>query len=156
MFGAGSDTVGRLANLKLLALGRLLMVPTQTAAVLPFVIMAAAHHPHLQARVQAQLDKVVGRDRRMHSDIRKISQVALLTPIIVPAFTDQTGLSEVRAFVQETYRWRPATPLGRPATTSVKLFVRSLIYLCTGVPHRTTKDVLWVSYLLSNATHQTI
>lgn len=28
------------------------------------MIMAAARHPELQAKVQAQLDEVVGRDRR--------------------------------------------------------------------------------------------
>ncbi|KAI0633734.1 cytochrome P450 [Trametes polyzona] len=72
MFGAGSDT---------------------TAGVLPIMIMAAARHPELQARVQAQLDEVVGRDR-------------------LPTFADQEDLPEVCAWVQEVYRWRPVTPLG--------------------------------------------
>ncbi|KAI0826895.1 cytochrome P450 [Trametes gibbosa] len=72
MFGAGSDT---------------------TAGVLPVMIMAAARHPELQAKVQAQLDAVVGRDR-------------------LPTFADQENLQEVCAFVQEVYRWRPVTPIG--------------------------------------------
>ncbi|KAJ3015441.1 hypothetical protein NUW54_g1049 [Trametes sanguinea] len=72
MFGAGSDT---------------------TAGVLPIVIMAAARHPQIQARVQAQLDKVVGRDR-------------------LPTFEDWEKLTEVATYVQEVYRWRPVTPLG--------------------------------------------
>ncbi|OSC97213.1 cytochrome P450 [Trametes coccinea BRFM310] len=72
MFGAGSDT---------------------TAGVLPIVIMAAARHPQMQARVQAQLDEVVGRDR-------------------LPTFADWEKLPEVAAYVQEVYRWRPVTPLG--------------------------------------------
>ncbi|KAH9895986.1 cytochrome P450 [Cubamyces lactineus] len=59
-----------------------------TAAELSIVIMAAAHHPHSQARVQAQLDEVVGCDR-------------------LPSFADQSKLSEVCAFIQEVYRWRP-------------------------------------------------
>ncbi|KAI0647953.1 cytochrome P450 [Trametes meyenii] len=72
MFGAGSDT---------------------TAGVLPIMIMAAARHPELQAKVQAQLDAVVGRER-------------------LPTFSDQDRLPEVSAFVQEVYRWRPVTPMG--------------------------------------------
>ncbi|KAI0657327.1 cytochrome P450 [Cubamyces menziesii] len=92
MYGGGSDT---------------------TAGVLPLVIMAAAHYPHLQAKVQAQLDKVVGCDR-------------------LPTFSDRTKLPEVCAFVQEIYRWRPATPIG--------------------VPHRATKDVFWKDYVIPAGT----
>ncbi|KAI0349583.1 cytochrome P450 [Trametes cingulata] len=92
MFGAGSDT---------------------TAGVLPAMIMAAACHPDKQAKVQAQLDAVVGRDR-------------------LPTFADQDQLTEVCAFVQEVYRWRPVTPLG---------FV-----------HRATKDVVWKDYVIPAGT----
>ncbi|KAI0829920.1 cytochrome P450 [Trametes gibbosa] len=92
MFGAGSDT---------------------TAGVLPMMIMAAARNPELQAKVQAQLDAVVGRDR-------------------LPTFADQEQLTEVCAWVQETYRWRPVTPLG---------------FL-----HRATKDVVWKDYVIPAGT----
>ncbi|KAH9842975.1 cytochrome P450 [Rhodofomes roseus] len=67
MFAAGSDT---------------------TASALSVVTMAAALHPEAQARVQAQLDKVVGRDR-------------------APTFEDEDMLPEVTAFFMETARWRP-------------------------------------------------
>ncbi|KAI0335797.1 cytochrome P450 [Cubamyces sp. BRFM 1775] len=92
MFGAGSDT---------------------TAGVLPIVVMAAARHPAVQARVQAQLDKVVGRDR-------------------LPTFADREQLSEVCAYVQEIYRWRPVAPLG--------------------VPHKATEDVFWNGYVIPAGT----
>jgi len=72
MFGAGSDT---------------------TAAALGVVTMAAACHPEAQARVQAQIDKVVGRQR-------------------VPTFEDEEALPEVTAFFLEAYRWRPVTAGG--------------------------------------------
>ncbi|KAH9858577.1 cytochrome P450 [Lenzites betulinus] len=92
MFGAGSDT---------------------TAGVLPMMIMAAARHPELQKKVQAQLDAVVGRDR-------------------LPTFADQERLTEVCAWVQEVYRWRPVTPLG--------------------FMHRATKDVVWKDYVIPAGT----
>ncbi|PCH38429.1 cytochrome P450 [Wolfiporia cocos MD-104 SS10] len=72
IFGAGSDT---------------------TAAALGFITMAAACYPEAQARVQAQLDKVLGRDR-------------------VPSFEDEDTLPEVTAFVLEAYRWRPVSITG--------------------------------------------
>ncbi|KAI0660149.1 cytochrome P450 [Cubamyces menziesii] len=89
-----------------------------TAGVLPIVIMAAAHHPQLQARVRAQLDEVVGCNR-------------------LPTFADRDMLTEVCAFVQEVYRWRPLTPTG-------SAFV--------GVPHRATKDVFWKGYVIPAGT----
>ncbi|KAI0055285.1 cytochrome P450 [Artomyces pyxidatus] len=72
MFGAGSET---------------------TAAAISFVIMAAACHPEAQARVQEELDNVVGPDR-------------------LPSFADWDALPQVRAFFSETYRWRPGTSGG--------------------------------------------
>ncbi|OSX61654.1 hypothetical protein POSPLADRAFT_1046942 [Postia placenta MAD-698-R-SB12] len=72
IFGAGSDT---------------------TAAALGIMTMAAACYPEAQARVQAQLDEVVGRDR-------------------APTFEDEDLLPEVTAFVLEAYRWRPVSAGG--------------------------------------------
>lgn len=72
IFGAGSDT---------------------TASALGFMTMAAACYPEAQARVQAQLDEVVGRER-------------------VPTFEDEDMLPEVTAFVLEVYRWRPVSAGG--------------------------------------------
>ncbi|KAI0933583.1 hypothetical protein AcV5_005691 [Taiwanofungus camphoratus] len=81
MFGAGSDT---------------------TAPALDIVSMAAACYPEAQAKVQAQLDRVVGRSR-------------------LPTFEDQEMFTEVSAFLLETYRWRPVSSGGftHRATTDI-------------------------------------
>jgi len=57
------------------------------------IMMTAALHPEIQARVQAEIDAVVGRDR-------------------APTFDDENSLPLVRAFVQEVHRWRPIAPTG--------------------------------------------
>ncbi|KAG9310289.1 cytochrome P450 [Chiua virens] len=69
MFGAGSDS---------------------TAAAISIAIMAAALHPEAQARVQEELDTIVGRDR-------------------LPTFADQEMLPHVTAFTLESFRWRPVS-----------------------------------------------
>ncbi|KAH7904580.1 cytochrome P450 [Hygrophoropsis aurantiaca] len=58
-------------------------------------ILAAASHPEAQARVQEELDMVVGLDR-------------------APLFEDQESLPQLQAFVHEALRWRPITPIGFP------------------------------------------
>ncbi|EIN14252.1 cytochrome P450 [Punctularia strigosozonata HHB-11173 SS5] len=72
LFGAGSDT---------------------TASVLGWVIQAAAVHPQAQARVQDELDRVLGRER-------------------APNFEDEDALPQVTAFMLEVYRWRPTSIIG--------------------------------------------
>ncbi|KAG2131612.1 cytochrome P450 [Suillus bovinus] len=67
MFGAGSDT---------------------TASAITFMMMAAAVHTDAQARVQEELDNVVGLTR-------------------LPTFDDQEMLPQVTAFMLESMRWRP-------------------------------------------------
>ncbi|KAG2099579.1 cytochrome P450 [Suillus discolor] len=67
IFGAASDT---------------------TASAITFMIMAAAIHRDAQARVQEELDNVVGRTR-------------------LPTFDDQEMLPQVTAFMLESLRWRP-------------------------------------------------
>lgn len=59
MFGAGSDTVmGRFCPVYIF-----LSYSLQTASALSIMMMASALHPKAQARVQEELDRVVGRDR---------------------------------------------------------------------------------------------
>ncbi|KAG0695023.1 cytochrome P450 [Suillus ampliporus] len=53
------------------------------------VLMAAACFPEEQAKVQAELDVVIGRHR-------------------VPTFADQKSLPRLNAFISEALRWRPA------------------------------------------------
>ncbi|KAH7922200.1 cytochrome P450 [Leucogyrophana mollusca] len=74
LFGAGAET---------------------TAVSITNMIMAAACYPEAQKKVQAELDKVVGRDRP-------------------PTFADQESLPQLQAFIEETLRWRPILPIGFP------------------------------------------
>ncbi|KAG0696756.1 cytochrome P450 [Suillus ampliporus] len=71
-FGAGSDS---------------------TAAAICTVLMAAACFPEEQAKVQAELDAVIGRKR-------------------APTFADKQFLPQLGAFVSEVMRWRPLAPNG--------------------------------------------
>ncbi|OAX37091.1 cytochrome P450 [Rhizopogon vinicolor AM-OR11-026] len=72
LFGGGSDTVS-------------LAICT--------VMMAAACFPEEQAKVQAELDEVIGMHR-------------------APTFADQESLPRLQAFISEALRWRPLAPSG--------------------------------------------
>ncbi|KAF9233168.1 cytochrome P450 [Melanogaster broomeanus] len=80
LFGAGSDT---------------------TANTITTFIMAAARHPEAQARVQEELDIVVGTDRGRPALYR-----------VSPTFEDWSELPQLHAFMSETLRWRPIVPIG--------------------------------------------
>ncbi|CAD6584621.1 MAG: hypothetical protein CYPHOPRED_002764, partial [Cyphobasidiales sp. Tagirdzhanova-0007] len=74
MYGAGSDT---------------------TADATSSFILAMVKHPHVVKRAQAELDRVVGRER-------------------LPAFSDQSDLVYIRAVIAESHRWRPVIAGGLP------------------------------------------
>jgi cytochrome P450 len=57
--------------------------------------LAVLAYPETQARAQAELDAVVGRDR-------------------LPTFADYPHLPYIRAMVKEILRWRTVAPLGLP------------------------------------------
>ncbi|KAG1841527.1 cytochrome P450 [Suillus subalutaceus] len=57
------------------------------------VLMAAARFPEEQAKVQAELDAVIGRHR-------------------APTFADQGSLPRLQAFISEALRWRPVAAGG--------------------------------------------
>ncbi|KAG2050656.1 cytochrome P450 [Suillus hirtellus] len=57
------------------------------------VLLAAARFPEEQAKVQAELDAVIGRHQ-------------------APTFADQESLPRLRAFISEALRWRPPAPNG--------------------------------------------
>jgi len=61
-----------------------------TTSAITIMMMAAATHTDAQARVQAELDDVVGRTR-------------------LPTFADQEMLPQVTAFLLESLRWRPVS-----------------------------------------------
>ncbi|KAF8956228.1 cytochrome P450 [Flammula alnicola] len=72
MFGAGSDT---------------------TASAISIGVLAAACYPEAQAKVQQELDSIIGRER-------------------APTLADQDVLPQTMAFVLETFRWRPVSAGG--------------------------------------------
>lgn len=51
------------------------------------------NNPIIQAKAQAELDEVIGRDR-------------------LPDFTDREQLPYINAMIMETLRWQPVVPLG--------------------------------------------
>ncbi|KAG9310417.1 cytochrome P450 [Chiua virens] len=85
--------------------GNLFGAGTETTAnAVTNMILAAACYPEAQRRVQEELDRVVGNDR-------------------LPNWEDFELLPQVHAFVLETLRWRPVTPIG--------------------FAHRATRDIVW-------------
>ncbi|KAI0772313.1 cytochrome P450 [Trametes elegans] len=65
-----------------------------TAALGTF-FLAMLMYPEIQRKAQAEVDKVIGRDR-------------------LPDFDDEASLPYVSAMVKEVLRWRPITPLAVP------------------------------------------
>jgi cytochrome P450 len=65
---------------------------TTSAGMMSFCL-AMYHHPEWQAKVQQELDEVVGNER-------------------LPSFDDWPKLPMVRAAMKETLRWRPVVPGG--------------------------------------------
>ncbi|KAG2362573.1 cytochrome P450 [Suillus spraguei] len=70
-----------------------------TAVTICIVLMAAAHFPEEQAKVQAEIDAVIGRER-------------------APTFDDKPSLPRLDAFISEASRWRPMVPDGVPHRTT--------------------------------------
>ncbi|KAI0055995.1 cytochrome P450 [Artomyces pyxidatus] len=70
-----------------------------TASSLAWWLVAMLEYPAVQARAQAELDAVVGRER-------------------APTFSDMPALPYVRAMVKELVRWRPVLALGLPHCTT--------------------------------------
>jgi cytochrome P450 len=70
-----------------------------TTSVICTVLMAAACFPDEQAKVQAELDAVIGRYQ-------------------APTFADQQSLPRLHAFISEAVRWRPVAPNGFPHRTT--------------------------------------
>ncbi|KAG2049584.1 cytochrome P450 [Suillus hirtellus] len=70
-----------------------------TATAICTVLMAAAHFPEEQAKVQSELDAVIGRER-------------------APTFADKPSLPRLEAFISEALRWRPLVPFGFPHRTA--------------------------------------
>lgn len=66
-----------------------------TLAQIDFFILAMLHYPNAMRLAQAELDRVVGRDR-------------------LPDFDDQPHLPYLNALIKEVMRWRTIAPMGVP------------------------------------------
>ena len=65
--------------------------------------MAAACHPEEQAKVQEQLDNLLGGHRSMF--YAALVQIWTADMKLAPTFEDEAVLTRVTAFVLEVYRW---------------------------------------------------
>ncbi|KAG2143070.1 cytochrome P450 [Suillus clintonianus] len=70
-----------------------------TSTAICTVLMAAACFPEELAKVQAEIDAVIGGHR-------------------APTFADEESLPRLRAFIVESMRWRPLAPMGFPHRTT--------------------------------------
>ncbi|KAG1754084.1 cytochrome P450 [Suillus paluster] len=105
--------------------GSLLLASNTTAAALCTVLMVAALFPEEQAKVQAEFDAVIGRNRGSFIPIAVLSSNDVSTT--VPTFADENSLPLLRAFIAECQRWRPS------AAEVYKVHT-------VGLAHQTTKD----------------
>ncbi|KAF8129486.1 cytochrome P450 [Boletus edulis] len=87
-----------------------------TANAIITIIMTAACFSDAQTRVQEEFNMVVGMDR-------------------LPSWNDWDSLPQLHAFISESLRWRPVTPLG--------------------LPHRSTRDIIWRGYYIPAGTSVT-
>ena len=95
----------------------------QSATAIAFVMMAAAKHPDIQARVQEQLDKVVGQDRCKPYIVYTECKAHMTA--VVPTFDDERDLPLVVAFYLEAYRWRPVSYGGN----GIRIMDRIIVYM---------------------------
>jgi len=66
---------------------------TQTYSTLLVFLLAMVLYPEVQAKAQADIDRVIGKDR-------------------LPDFDDRPALPYLDAILRETLRWHPTVPLG--------------------------------------------
>jgi cytochrome P450 len=71
----------------------MVVLTAQSISTLLAFLLAILLHPEVQAKAQAEIDRVVGKDR-------------------LPAFHDRQALPYVDAILRETLRWQPVFPLG--------------------------------------------
>ncbi|KAG1864133.1 cytochrome P450 [Suillus subalutaceus] len=94
---------------------------TQTTATLLVFFLAMVLNPEVQAKAQAEIDLVVGKDR-------------------LPNFDDRPALPYVEAILRETLRWHPVIPMGVPhATTTSDVYNGYFIPKGWAMTHDATK-----------------
>ncbi|OAX34805.1 cytochrome P450 [Rhizopogon vinicolor AM-OR11-026] len=87
-----------------IAFGVMILGSAQTSGTILVFLLAMILHPEVQAKAQADIDRVVGKDR-------------------LPDFNDRPTLPYVEAVLRETLRWHPVLPFGVPhATTTSDIY----------------------------------
>jgi cytochrome P450 len=94
----------------------------QTAATVSVAVMAAAKFPEKQKAAQAEIDRVVGRNRSASTAPPGAGR--LPTRSAVPSFDDMPELPYLTAFANEVFRWRPISSGIAHATTEELQYVR--------------------------------
>jgi len=89
-------------------------------------------YPEIQAKAQAELDAVVGRDR-------------------LPSFDDRANLPYINALCKELLRFNPPVP-GGASTSYYPRIIQALISSRLGVPHQSTADDIHDGYFIPNGT----
>ena len=108
---------------------------TQAFSTLLFFFQAMSLFPEAQKKAQAELDRVVGRDR-------------------LPTFEDRAQLPYVSNVVKETLRWMPVSMLGThpyfPACHGryLSLMTQSVI----GIPHATSEADTYRGWYIPKGT----
>jgi hypothetical protein len=105
-FGGGSDTVRCPSKFP-----RQWLKSGEVSTAIYTVLMAAACFPSEQAKVQVELDEVIGKHRgspTLHLQFYRFNDVCPK----VPTFADQQSLPHLQAFISEALRWRPLAPGG--------------------------------------------
>ncbi|OAX34799.1 cytochrome P450 [Rhizopogon vinicolor AM-OR11-026] len=97
---------------------------TTVGTILVF-LLAMVLHPEVQAKVQADIDRVIGKDR-------------------LPYFNDRPALPYVEAVLRETLRWHPVAPMGLCILSQFQLNPTVL----SGVPHATTTSDIYNGYFI--------
>ncbi|KAG1865798.1 cytochrome P450 [Suillus subalutaceus] len=96
-------------------------VGMQTTDTLLVFLLAMVLDPEVQAKAQAEIDRVVGKDR-------------------LPNFDDRPALPYLEAVLRETLRWHPVVPFGIPhATTTSDIYNGYFIPKGLAMTHDATK-----------------
>src|SRR5882757_748924 len=97
----------------------------ETVGTILVFLLAMVLHPEVQAKVQADIDRVIGKDR-------------------LPDFNDRPALPYVEAVLRETLRWHPVAPMGLYILSQFQLNPTVL----SGIPHATTTSDIYNGYFI--------